>query len=166
MSYRARLQATQESVQDLTLAAQHRLDEAEQLLYAARHHTAIYLAGLAAEMYLKSAIARLRGATLATPIEAVLEPIRRAHRRGPLARDLESGHGLWFWSQILLQDRAAFGRTTTNRLHKSLLTASAALFANWFVAMRYRPGSASQDDALAFLTTAEWFKANHGALMT
>jgi hypothetical protein len=53
MSYRANLQATFESVEDVALSAQRRLDEAEQLLYVGRHHTAIYLAGLSAEMYLK-----------------------------------------------------------------------------------------------------------------
>jgi len=166
MAYRAQLQATQESVQDMALSAQRRLDEAEQLLYVGRHHTSIYLAGLAAEMYLKSALAYLRGAAPADAIDAYLEPVRRAHaRRGPLSRDFESGHGLWFWSQVLLLERQAQHRITPRRLHRSLLATCASLYANWFVSMRYRPGRAAQDEALSFLATVEWLRSNHAALI-
>jgi hypothetical protein len=167
MAYRARLQSTYESVQDIALSAERRLDEAEQLLYKGRHHTSIYLAGLAAEMFLKSALAYLRGAAPANPIDAYLEPVRRAYaRRGRLSRDFESGHGLWFWSQVLIQERQARGLPMPRRFHRNLLANCAMLYADWFVAMRYRPGYASQHEALNFLATVEWFKSNHVALIT
>ncbi len=54
MGYRAFLQANHETVQDLELSAARRLDEAMELFVAGRNHTAIYLAGLSAEMYLKN----------------------------------------------------------------------------------------------------------------
>jgi hypothetical protein len=129
MAYRTQLQATHESVQDVALSADRRLDEAEQLLYAGRHHASIYLAGLSAEMYLKSALAYLHGAHPAHPIDAYLLPIRRAHtRRGaPLSGVYEGGHGLWFWSQILIQERNARNLATPRRFHRSLLTTCAAL---------------------------------------
>ncbi len=167
MAYRAQLQATQESVQDVALSADRRLDEAEQLLYAGRHHTSIYLAGLSAEMYLKSALAYLHGASPANPIDAYLQPIRRAHgqRRAPLSTDFESGHGLWFWSQILILERQARRLATPRRLHRGLITTCAALYADWYVAMRYRPGFALQRDALIFVATAEWLKSHHLALI-
>jgi hypothetical protein len=117
-------------------------------------------------MYLKSAVAYLRGAAPSDPIDAHMEPIRRTlGRRGaPLSHEFESGHGIWFWSQALLHERTRLGRTTSYRLHRSLLTTCATLYANWFVAMRYRPGHAPQENALSFLATVEWLKSNHAAL--
>jgi hypothetical protein len=167
MAYRALLQATDETVQDVTLSATRRLDEAEQLLYGGRHHSAIYLAGLSAEMYLKSAFAYLIGARPADPIDAYLGPVRRTRgQRGPLRGDYESGHGLWFWSQVLLEERRARRRVMSRQFQRAVLGTCASLYSEWFVGMRYRPGSAGPNDALTFLATAEWLKANHAALIT
>lgn len=44
MGYRAILEATPETVQDLELSARRRLDEAMVLYIMERHHTAIYAA--------------------------------------------------------------------------------------------------------------------------
>src|SRR5262249_33647678 len=154
-----------ETVQDVTLSAARRLDEAEHLLYGGRHHSAIYLAGLSAEMYLKSAFAYLIGARPADPIDAYLEPVRRMRgRRGPLRGDYESGHGLWFWSQVLLEERRSRRRVTSRQFQRAILATCASLYSDWFVGMRYRPGSAGADVALAFLATAEWLKTHHAAL--
>ena len=55
---------------------------------------------------------------------------------GPLSTDFESGHGLWFWSQILILERQARRLATPRRLHRGLITTCAALYADWYVAMR------------------------------
>jgi hypothetical protein len=40
----------------------------------------------------------------------------------------------------------------------------AALYNDWFVAMRYRPGFATGDEAAGFITNVEWIATNHGRL--
>ena len=50
MGYRALLEANPETVQDLELSARRRLDGATALYVAEHHHTAIYVAGLSAEV--------------------------------------------------------------------------------------------------------------------
>ena len=44
-----------ETIQELDISAARRLEEAMELFLDGRYHSAIYLAGLAAEMYLKTA---------------------------------------------------------------------------------------------------------------
>jgi hypothetical protein len=78
----------------------------------------------------------------------------------PFKSDWEGGHGLWFWSQELLIRRRGQGKRTPNRFMQVL----AALYDDWFVAMRYRPGSATRDESAAFLYNVEWLANNHSAL--
>jgi len=40
----------------------------------------------------------------------------------------------------------------------------AALYNDWFIGMRYRPGSANVDDAAAFIVNVEWIALDHGSL--
>ncbi|HEY6459605.1 MAG TPA: hypothetical protein VIY73_05615, partial [Polyangiaceae bacterium] len=95
MTYRAVLQAHAESIQDLELSARRRLDEAATLVIDGQYHTAIYLAGLAAEMLLKTACFLLLRARPGDAVAPLLGPIRRKARQAPLRLDYESGHGLW-----------------------------------------------------------------------
>jgi hypothetical protein len=159
--YRAILQATAETVQDLELSAQRRLDEALALYLADRNHTAIYLAGLSAEMYLKTACFFLGGARPADPVTAHLAPVKPGKYKPPFAGDFESGHGLWFWSQELLYRRRSL------RLPKApnrFLQVMSSIYMDWFVGMRYRPGSATGENAAQFITQVEWLAGNHAAL--
>ena len=105
MGYRAILEASPETVQDMEMSAQQRLDEAMVLYVAERHHTAIYIAGLSAEMYLKTACFFLGGAGPANPVGALLAPLNPRRYTPPFRGDFESGHGLWFWSQELQHRR-------------------------------------------------------------
>jgi hypothetical protein len=161
MGYRATLEQSPETVQDLELSAPNRLQEAMQLLVAGRHHTAIYLAGLAAEMYLKTACFFVDGAAPATFVDAVLGPVARRQYNPPFKADFESGHGLWFWSQELIHRRT---RLNKPRPPNRYLQVVAALYVDWFVGMRYRPGSATRDEAVAFVSNVEWIANNHARL--
>jgi hypothetical protein len=167
MSYRAVIKGSSESVQDMTLSAERRLEEAESLLFADRPHSAVYLAGLAAEMYLKAAVAHALGALPYEPIDAHLGPLKKAHAyKGPLASNFESGHGLLFWSSVLLLARQGRGLTTAPSLQQNLLATAAALFQDWVIDMRYRPGTATPELALTFLVRAGWLKRNFADLYT
>lgn len=163
MGYRATLEATPETVQDLEVSAARRLEEATELFVCGRHHTAIYVAGLSAEMYLKTACYFLGGAApgdQAAPFFAAARPGRRRYVP-PFTADFESGHGLWFWSQELLARRQRQSlRGSPNRF----LQVSAALYMDWYVEMRYRPGCATADDAAQFVTHVEWLANNHALL--
>jgi hypothetical protein len=161
MGYRDVLTLHPETVQDLELSAPRRLDEAWELWLANRPHTAIYLAGLAAEMYLKTACFFVGGAAPATQVDAVFTPLASRRYRPPFKTDWESGHGLWFWSQELLARRAQLNKPPTPRRFLHVL---AALYVDWFIGMRYRPGSASANDAATFITNVDWIAHNHAKL--
>jgi hypothetical protein len=160
MGYRAVLEATPETVQEVALAATRRLDEAMLLFGESRYHAAIYVGGLSAEMFLKTACFMFDGASLTDPVAAHLGPLRNRHYQPPFKSDFESGHGLWFWSQELLSRRAQRRRRTPNRF----LQVMASLYSDWFVGMRYRPGAATCTDAATFLHNVDWLARNHGAL--
>lgn len=160
MGYRAVLEATDETVQEVSLAAVRRLDEAMTLFMYNRYHTAIYLGGLSAEMFLKTACFIVGGAGLADPIAAHMAPLRSKRYNPPFKGDFEFGHGLWFWSQELLARRNRMAKRTPNRFMQVL----AALYSDWFVSMRYRPGSATCEEAAAFLDNVEWLSRNHNLL--
>jgi hypothetical protein len=129
MGYRAVLEATSETVQEVTLAAERRLDEAMMLFSHNRYHTAIYVGGLSAEMFLKTACFMVGGANLTDPVAALMAPLKSKRYTPPFKGDFESGHGLWFWSQELLARRHGLAKRTPNRFMQVL----ASLYGDWFV---------------------------------
>lgn len=162
MGYRAILEATPETVQDLELAAHRRLDEATALFVADKHHTAIYVAGLSAEMYLKTACFFLGGAKPGDIVSSVLAPLKPGKwNKPPFPGDYEAGHGLWFWTQALLHRRRSMG---LRRAPRRFIPITASIYQDWFVAMRYRPGQATAEDSARFITHVEWIANNHHAL--
>lgn len=72
MGYRSILESTPEAIQDLALSAHRRLREATELFVSNQNHSAIYLGGLSAEMFLKTACFFVQGASPGAPR-------RRAH---------------------------------------------------------------------------------------
>lgn len=160
MGYRAILESSLETVQDHALSAHRRLDEAADLYIIGRYHSAIYLGGLAAEMFLKTACFFVGGAVPADPVDIHLTPIKTNKYKPPFKVDFESGHGLWFWSQELLTRRNAQGKQTPRRFLQVL----AGLYNDWFIGMRYRPGSATSSEAAAFIKNVEWLAENHATL--
>lgn len=161
MGYRAVLEATPETVQDLEVSARRRLEESTALYMTEKYHTAIYIAGLSAEMYLKTACFFVGGAKPADRIDAQLSAVSRRRYTPPFRADFESGHGLWFWSQELITRRQ---RLRLRRPPNRFMQITAAIYMDWFVAMRYRPGSATSEDAARFVHLVEWLDKNHALL--
>ena len=161
MGYRALLEATPETVQDLELSARRRLDEATDLYLANRPHVAIYVAGLSAEMYLKTACFFVGGARPGDLVATQLAPLRPRAYRPPFPADFESGHGIWFWSQELLARRSRQG---LRRVPNRFLQVVACIYMDWFIGMRYRPGFATGGAAARFITQVEWLANNHARL--
>lgn len=160
MGYRADLEQFPETVQDLALSAELRLREATYLALTGRFHSAIYLGGLAAEMFFKTACFGVDGARPGDLAQPRLAAVASKHYKPPFKTDFEHGHGLWFWSQELIARRRQRGREIPRRL----LRVAAALYDDWFVSMRYRPGTATFENAAAFIHNVEWLARNHGAL--
>ena len=161
MGYRKTLEDNPETVQDLEISARRRLDEAMALYIEEKHHCAIYIAGLSAEMYLKTACFFLGSAKPGDPVSVHLAPLKRRTYCPPFRADFESGHGLWFWSQELIR------RRTDRHLAQvppRFLEVAAGIYMDWFIGMRYRPGSATEEDAARFITLVEWLANNHGAI--
>ena len=161
MGYRAILEESPETVQDLEISAQRRLDEAVVLHVGGKHHTAIYVAGLSAEMYLKTACFVLGGARPADPVGVHLAPLRPGKYRPPFREDFESGHGLLFWLEEIILRRRSLGLP---RPPDRFLKVIASIYGDWFIGMRYRPGSATGEDAERFITQVGWLANNHGTL--
>jgi hypothetical protein len=161
MGYRTILEASPETVQDLELSAWRRLDEASVLCIGKKYHTSIYIAGLSAEMFLKTACFFLGGAQPADRVDTLLAPVRPRVYTPPFRADFESGHGLWFWSQELIDRRKRF---RFGRPPNRFLQIMASLYLDWFIGMRYRPGAATPRDAIRFITQVRWIADNHAAL--
>lgn len=162
MGYRTVLEGNPETVQDLEFSAIQRLEEALDLYVAGKNHAAIYLAGLSAEMYLKTACFFLGGAAPADNVDALLASIRPGKRYTPsFTAEFESGHGLWFWAQELIDRRRKRGlRRQPNRFAQI----AAALCLDWYVGMRYRPGMATPEPAGEFIARVEWLAKNYALL--
>jgi hypothetical protein len=162
MSYRALLQSTVETVQDQTRSAELRLDEAVTLYLDGKYHSAIYMAGLAAEMFLKTACFFVSGAKNADPIRLLVGAVnRKAHK----SARYKSGHSLLFWYEELLARRRRARLGISNDLKQIV----SSLSSDWFNEMRYRPGrrpdpEPSDPDALDFLEHVEWLGKNYNAL--
>lgn len=158
MGYRTVLEKKPETVQDLQIAARHRLKEARVLFSSGEYHAAIYLAGLSAEMLLKTACFVLDNAA---PGDAV-EPLRSAARRRSATPHLyESGHGLWFWFKECLHRRRVYSLKSPPKRFRQYC---ASISLDWFNEMRYRPGFAGRDMAARFISQVEWILMNHAKI--
>ena len=161
MGYRTILEAKPETVQDLELSAKRRLDEAFDLYRSGRFHTAIYIAGLAAEMYLKTACFFLEGAKPADNANALMAPLKPNKYKPSFIGNFESGHGLLFWSQELLDRRKNRGLSPAPVRFIPIIS---SISSDWFIAMRYRPGSATKNDAAQFILKVECLANDHAVL--
>src|SRR5439155_9695773 len=85
-----------ETFSDLAWAAEQRFREAEELMFSGKFAGAVYLFGLAAEMWLKLASFRLVGASPATAVHSLLAPIRKWMKLNTPSIDYEKYHSLHF----------------------------------------------------------------------
>jgi len=158
MSYAARLRATKETVRDQIESADHRLDESQTLILDEKYHAGIYIAGLAAEMYLKTACFLVRGAAETDEIELLLRSVRQG-TNPPVPHGFK--HNLLFWYEELVYSRMQAGLSSVPTALKNVV---ADLCADWFNEMRYRPGSASEQEALRALENVEYIAKQHPSL--
>lgn len=163
MNYRATFPSSGETVGDVELSAWQRLDDALALYSQDRYHGAIYIAGFAAEMLLKTAAFYLGGATSTQSAQTMRDQVKQEVSSGilPATGAYESGHGLGYWSEVIIYRRNRQGLPPPPIEFVPIVT---SLHLNWFVGMRYFPGSATEDDAAQFITQVEWLARSHAAV--
>lgn len=154
----------EELVQDLELTADERLLEGLELLLHEHPGAGIYLLGYAAEMILKHAYFRLRGASPSHEVGALLTPARRFVEACHPGLPHEGYHSIWFWAVAIDEARVRMGRPLPGHLRAPFLSAGARLHGNWTVEMRYQPDVASEADARAVYDDVTWL-SDHRSLL-
>lgn len=139
MTLRRQIIGSQETLTDVTWAAEQRFRDAETPFRAGRFAGAVYLFGLSSEMWVKLACFHLRGATPSTPVRGLLGPARTWMRAQAPAIDPEQYHSLLFWCEYLIRLRHTRGLPMSARL-AGLLRHHVAnrLHSDWTIDMRYR----------------------------
>jgi hypothetical protein len=161
MTYRDQILSSPETLSDLDWAAEQRYRDAEELLHRSRYAGAVYLLGLASEMWLKLACFRLRGATPSTTVDAVLAPAAKWMNVNAPGIDREAYHSLAFWAEYLMRVRASTGSPLPAHLTGELRHhVVRRLYEDWKIDMRYRSIPVSQFQARRVYHDVAWVRHN------
>lgn len=156
---REQILSADETTSDLIWAAEHRYREAEALLEASHFSGAVYLSGLACEMWLKLASFRLIGASPATPVVGLLGPIRIWMAARPPVVKPEAYHSLQFWSEHVIRRRSERGNPLpawlSGRLRHHVVT---RLYQDWKIDLRYRQLSVEERHAWRVYNDTLWHR--------
>jgi hypothetical protein len=159
MGTRAQILGTSETLSDLAWAADHRFREAEVLLGASHWSGAVYLFGIASEIWLKLACFRLVGNGPGTLVHTQLAPARAWMQRHAPSINPEAYHSLRFWAEYLRRLRVAQGRPLANNLAGPLQHHVVnRLFADWKVDVRYRALLLTEAQAWRVYRDASWVR--------
>ncbi|MCY2951656.1 MAG: hypothetical protein NTU53_06720 [Planctomycetota bacterium] len=159
MTLREQILASPETLSDLAAAAEQRFREAEHLLCAGRFVGAIYLFGLASEMWLKLACFRWRGANPATRVVGLLGPARTWMAQNARTIKPESYHSLLFWAEYLIRLRL-LQKNPIEALRLGQLRHHVInrLYNDWRIDMRYHPLAISEHQAWRVYNDVLWIR--------
>jgi hypothetical protein len=165
MALRDVILASPETLSDLKWAAEQRFREGEALLMAGRFSGAVYLLGLASEMWLKIACFRARGAGPATTVDSQLAPAKAWMKaQWPMVQPA-AYHSLLFWVEYLVRVRQSQGRALP------AVVAGAArhhvlsrLYRDWKIDLRYRAVTIDQKAAWRVYLDTIWVRQASGFL--
>ena len=136
MSLREDILASPETLSDLAWAAEERFREAEELFSVGRLAGALYLFGLASEMWLKLACFRARWARPSDFVRDQLGPARLWMRINAPGIADEGYHSLRFWAEYLIRvRRMPLPATALGQLRHHVIN---RLFHDWIIDARYR----------------------------
>jgi len=161
---RAAILANPETVSDLAVAAPARFGDGEALLAQGRFHGSVYMLGLAAEMWLKYAAFRCRGAALSDDVQSQLGLARSFMRKHRPLINAESFHSLAFWCEYLLALRHARGLPLAADDAGRLRHHVARLFDGWKIDMRYSSLPADERDGKRCFRDVAWVKSSVASL--
>jgi hypothetical protein len=155
-----------ETLSDLEWAAEERFCEAEELLRIGRFHGAVYLFGLACEMWLKLGCFRYRGAQLSDEVQSQLVPAKSWMKMKRPLIPHENFHSLRFWLAYLI----AFRDADANPMPETLIGASRyhivlLLYEDWKIEIRYRRlSSLTEHRAKRVYRDAAWLRQSCNTL--
>jgi hypothetical protein len=153
-----------ETPQSFVLAAEERFFDAQELFAKGRTTGALYLAGFVAEMLLKHACFRLRGAAVTDPVDRMFGPAMAwARRRMPRIKH-EGKHSLWFWAMYVRRMRRELGRHFSEDFDQDLLRRARNLRRSWSVDLRYCEVVAPSVEVKQALVDVAWIRSNSSAL--
>jgi hypothetical protein len=160
MALRRQILGSPETFADLAWAAEERFREAEALLLHARFAGAIYLLGLASEMWLKLAAFRLIGAAPGAPIGGLLPVIRTWMAARLPSVTPEGYHSLRFWAEFLALRRQHAGRPLPAEVAGALRHhVVGRLYEDWKIDLRYRKVIPDERQAWRVYNDACWLRA-------
>jgi len=163
MALRSRLRSSPETLQDFEIAADERYWEAMELMLAGRKAMGIYLMGYVAEMRLKLAYFRVIGQKSTAEVKPLLGPVRL--EAAQLRLETENYHSLRCWSELLIDKRTALGLASpSGQLETTLRRVANTLYDIWWVEMRYRPDSATEDEMNSIFDGVSWLDRNYMSL--
>jgi hypothetical protein len=155
------LESTDESLQEMELAAEDRYWEGIELLLAGRVGGGIYVLGYVAEMFLKLACFRLEPVRPTHPVGSFFGPARKWMEARCPGVDRESYHSLLFWSTYLRDKRRRQGRALAGPLDWQLVRRSRRLYQTWWVEMRYRRDRARAADGRIVYDDVTWVRDHY-----
>jgi hypothetical protein len=148
----------------LLLAAEQRYFDAAELLARGRTTGAVYVAGFVAEMLLKHAAFRLRGAAPGAEVGPLFGPAMRWARKLIPTIEPEGKHSLWFWAHFVRRTRRELGRSLAPELDDALLRRVRRLHANWSVDLRYCEATAGAAAAGEVFEDMAWIRKHNSSL--
>jgi hypothetical protein len=158
MTLREQILNSPETLSEMAWAAEERFREAEYLIFSDRYAGAVYLLGLASEMWLKLACFRLDH-NPATDVAGLLRPARNWMRRNAPGTDCEAYHSLLFWAEYLAlkrnSDFSPLPRILRGELRHHVVN---RLFQNWKIDMRYRMSIVTQNHAWTVYNDTIWLR--------
>ena len=165
LTLRAQLETKRETLSDLAWAAEQRYREGRCLKDAGYSAGAIYLLGLASEMWLKFACFRFSGATLGSHVADMLAPAKKWMKIHCGEVDAEGYHSLRFWAEYLLLRRVSEGRPLDRVLAGQLRHhVMNRLFGDWRIDLRYNAVVVEPRLAARVLGDTRWLRLAFGTL--
>ena len=165
MSFRERLEAEPETVQEIEAAAELRYEEAILFLKNEATRTiGVYVMGYAAEMLLKTAYFRFRDAASYDNVGDLLGAAKLSAKALEVVAVSENYHSLLFWTQLLLRTRSQDKRKLPKYLETELHLRTERLYQNWWVEMRYHALTATEQEALLIRKDVEWLRKHYESL--
>ena len=159
MSLRTRILASPETLSELAWAAEQRFIEAETLINSRRLPGAVYLFGIASEIWLKLACFGFLGNGPASRVDGQLGPAKAWMQRNAPSVRHEGYHSLQFWADYLVLRRVERGNPLPKDLAGQLRHHVVnRLFWDWKVDVRYRVAILSDQDGRRVHHDAGWVR--------
>jgi len=160
-SLRDQLDRWTETFSDLSISAEDRFSDAQDLFTSGRYRGTVYALGLASEMWLKLASYRLFGAIASDPVGPHARSVRLFMDVHAPMTARESGHSLRYWAEFIVlfaaEHQKQLTRPKVGRLRHHVIN---RLYLDWKIELRYRPALVSAEHARRVLADATWLRSN------